>query len=317
MAKPAVLSLLVLLLSAVACSSGNSHPTRQSPPTSSDLYKHNVTSTAGSKRLPTRPVSTANLTPSTVTPDPDYAATIVASESPTPMGSTDSPDGLWRVDFKRYDCLTIESWNEMAYESMDLTNLTSQSTQTVETQLQNCGGLGAAGLAGLFWSASSRYFYFTDAAKGAPEGCGFWVPPVKYLELPSGTVGDIGYGIRSPDDSKIAAWDASELVVWDVEQGETMRVPALDATAYAGDIAWSPLGTRVAYLQLTWACTPPGRFLLAVVDIDRKTHSLLLTAEQPEVEHVSWKTEDLLQLTDASRTEWIYSLDEHELKRTP
>ena len=41
---------------------------------------------------------------------------------------------------------------------------------TVETQLLYCGGIGASGLEGKFWSPDSRFFYYTNAREGWPDG---------------------------------------------------------------------------------------------------------------------------------------------------
>ena len=283
------------------------------------------------------PTPTPTQRPTAPTPEPDYVATITSVEEPITLSTTESPDGNWRTEVIRYECVGAE-FEEKAYEELVLVDLHTGARETVDSQLQYCGGLGAAGLAGLFWSPSNRYFYYTDAADGSPEGCGYWSPPYWYLDVSNRRVGEIGGGARSPDGRKIAAWQARELagvdqwsdqwtvdmVIWDIDHGELMRFPAELPGAYLGMIAWSPTSTDLAYLRVTWACTPPGRFLVARVDLTQRNQTLLLSADEPSIDHLEWTNAGQLLLTDTDANadwrlrrarSWVYTLADHDLRR--
>ena len=84
----------------------------------------------------------------------------------------------------------------------------------VFSQLISCGGLGAYGLAGSFWSGTSRFYYFTNAAHGVPDGCGYWLPPLLRLDLTDWSITDLGSGTLSPNRlrmASLAGWRAGDL----------------------------------------------------------------------------------------------------------
>ena len=166
-----------------------------------------------------------------------------------------SPDNSWQVDVEIYDCIQTGEQGEgypieNAYEQLTLIDLDNGIEQIVASQFLYCGGLGAGGLAGLFWSENSRYFYYTDAREGVPDGCGYWVGPSFYrLEVQTRRVEYLGGGLKSPDGTMLATWQYQQFAVWDVEQGEMIWRPAVAQDAIQGPLAWSPDGTRLATWQ--------------------------------------------------------------------
>jgi hypothetical protein len=136
----------------------------------------------------------------TPTPGADAArqatiATVMAGSQPT----TDtflSPDGQWQAEIVVHSCVATQAEEtgeaaEYAYELLRLAPGDAGEWQQVDSQLINCGGLGAFGLAGLCWSPDSRYFYYTPAREGVPDGAGEWSRPVWQLEAATGAIQEV------------------------------------------------------------------------------------------------------------------------------
>lgn len=143
----------------------------------------------------------------TPTPDPTTQAIIAAVQGFSQPATTTyaSPDGVWRVDLAIFACTPMAAGDVYAYETVSLTR-TDGAVAIVDSQLINCGGLGAYGFDGLFWSADGRYFYYTTAREGVPDGCGDWQPPIQRLDVTVGasdSLYDIG---ESPDAAALTAW---------------------------------------------------------------------------------------------------------------
>jgi hypothetical protein len=184
---------------------------------------------------PTVPAATATPSPKptdTKVPTPDDVATahfivtgsindIVATVQPMILASYPSPDGKWRVDIIRYDCMDYpyqDYVGSIAYEQLKIVNLSDGTEQIVEDQLQSCGGVGAFGLDGLYWSPSNRYFYYSDWREGTPDGgCGSYLSlPIYRLDTVTEEIITIGGSHISPDQTKLAMWQKSEIVIGDI-----------------------------------------------------------------------------------------------------
>jgi hypothetical protein len=119
-------------------------------------------------------------------------AAVIAGSRPV-TETFPSPDGQWQAEIAVYGCTAtqgIESgeMTEYAYELLRLAPQGTGEWRQVDSQLINCGGLGAYGLGGLCWSPDSRYFYYTDARTGVPDGMGEWSQPVWQLEAVTGAI---------------------------------------------------------------------------------------------------------------------------------
>jgi hypothetical protein len=139
--------------------------------------------------------------------------TIIASQKPKISLPLLSPDGEWRAEVAIYDCIPFGDMGEYALEQLKLVQVSKGVEKVADSQLLACGGLGAFGFEGLFWSLNSRFFYYTDASEGVPDGCGYWVKPVLRLDTTSLTVESLGGGLPSPDGMKLATWQGRELVI--------------------------------------------------------------------------------------------------------
>jgi len=236
------------------------------------------------------------------TPTPDLPATIVALERPRLLGSYPSPDGDWRAEVHRYECIETEEGQKMALDVLRLVQVEGKQEIVADRQLQYCEGLGAFGLDGLFWSPEGHYFYYTPAREGGPDGaCGPWVRPISRVDLTARGVETLSGAVSSPDGSKLAGWRTSEsgtpeIVVWEAEGGEMFSVPVTAPDAVVGGIAWSPDGTALAYLQMKEPCAPSGVTWVTRVTLPEGESAILLESAQPSFSNVAWETTGALNL---------------------
>jgi hypothetical protein len=208
---------------------------------------------------------------------------------------------------------------QYGYEELRLVEIKTSTEKVVDTQLRNCGGLGAAGLEGLFWSPTARYFYYTRAREGVPDGCGYWERPITRLDLANQSIEQLGEGPLSPDKAKIAAWQwpEKELVIWAVDGEELARITAFVPDANIGPITWSPSSRSVVYLQAELDCYPLGKTYVIRLDLSTLKQELLLESEKPSWGGVIWKSSSELNLFDENNKEWRYNLIAKKLEPKP
>ena len=275
--------------------------------------------TAASSATPTRRLNpTATPTRITELPaaTPDVMGTLVATVQPRIYDTYPSPDGEWRAEVIIYDCARIVEADENAYEQLRLVRVGARAEKIADSQFRYCGGLGAFGLAGLFWSPNSRYFYYTNAREGVPDGiCGYWEQPIISFDVARAEVEYLGYGPRSPDGMKIAAWGDRELVLWDINAGEIGRVPVRVVGNVEGPIAWSPDSQALAYVRTTDYCPPRGKSYIGRVDLPGLQHAVLLESETPSFESIQWDTPGQLRLLDEEGKVWRYEFATQQLQR--
>ena len=252
------------------------------------------------------------------------AATVVAAQQPSLYASYPSPDGKRRADIIIYNCVKTSGsdqagWNEYAYEELLLVELANGDKRVADVQLQSCGGLGAFGFEGRYWSPNSKYFYYTTARQGAPDGCGYWEAPLSRIDVTDPHKEYLGMGTRSLDGEKIATWDSAEraLVIWDINGGEIARFPAFASNAELGPIIWSPSSQSLAYLQVNSWCPLAGKSYLVEADLLSSTQTMLLESEKPTFGSVEWDHRDELRLFDENGKEWRYNLLTNEVTPVP
>ena len=261
-----------------------------------------------------KPRPTATVAP---TATPDVVATITAASEPRLCSSLLSPDGEWRAEVLIHDCVTVGGADEMAYEQLKLIRTSNSVESVADTQLLYCRGLGAFGLAGLFWSPNSRYFYYTNAREGVPDGCGYWERPIIRLDVTNLRLEYLGGGRRSPDGTRLATWQGKELVIWDTDGGEIGRVPAMALDAETGPIAWSPDSQALVYVQFASYCLLSGKSRVVRLDLSPLRQTLLLESEAPTFGGAAWDTPNELTLFDEGGKRWRYNLATQQLRETP
>ena len=249
---------------------------------------------------------------------------ILSTALPRLYKSYPSPDGKWQAEISIYDCINVDTGIDAdanGYEQLQLIEVHGGEKQLVDSQLQNCSGLGAAGLEGLYWSSNSRYFYYTDARDGMPDGgCGYWDKPILRLDVNNLEIEQLGGGPLSPDGTKIVTWQGKELVIRDINEGrEVGRLSPyiLNADTGTGDIAWSPDSQAFVYVQLESYCQLSGKSQIVHVDVSTLRQMILLESAEPTLARASWDAPDEIKLFDENGKQWIYDLGSKELKSLP
>jgi hypothetical protein len=257
------------------------------------------------------------------TSTPDTPATIVALERPNLLESYPSPDESWRAEVIRYDCVETDEGQEMAMDVLRLVRQLDGRETVVYRQVQYCGGLGAFGLGGLFWSPEGRYFYYTTAREGGPDGgCGPWVRPISRVDVTGGGTETLAGAVISPDESNLAGWrdvgtGEPQLVVWAVDGSARLSVPAIAESAVAGPIAWSPDGTALAYLQIKEQCNPAGVTWLAHVALPGGEQTVLLESAGPSFNGLAWDEANALVLQAVTGEQSRFDLNKRTLETSP
>jgi len=262
------------------------------------------------------PRPTATATP-TIAITPDIAATVIAIGEPRIYSSHLSPDGKWRAEVVTYDCVAVGGVDENACEQLKLIQTDNGVERIADTQLQYCGGLGAFGLAGLFWSPNSRYFYYTNAREGVPDGCGYWERPIIRFDVSNLNLERLGVGYRSPDGTMLATWQGQELAVWDVNEGEIARISVMASDAETGPIAWAPDSQALVYVQFASYCPLSGKSYVVRLDLPALRQTLLVESETPTFGNVIWDVSSELTLFDENGKEWRYMFTTQELREAP
>ena len=248
---------------------------------------------------------------------PAVIGTIVTQGEPRLHSSHLSPDGKWRAEVVIYYCVPVSDAEENAFEQLKIIPTTTDSTKLAASQLQSCGGLGAFGLAGLFWSPNSRYFYYTNAREGFPDGCGYWAPPILRFDMVSAETEYLGGGNLSTDETMLATWQGQDLVVWDINEDEIARMPAFATNTETGSIAWSPDSQGLVYLQVESYCPISGMSYVVSIDLPERSQTILLESETPSFGSVTWENPGVLHLHDENGDKWSYTLATNELMQEP
>lgn len=272
---------------------------------------------------PATPPSVAVPSPTTA-PTPTLAATsrpttdqerieaVVAAATPQVLESSVSPDGKWRAEVRAYDCVEVSPGEMYALQELRLIPSGQEAGAAVDTQLIACGGLGAYGLAGRFWSPSSRYFYYTDASLGVPDGCGHWQPPLIRLDMTSNQAEPLESPALSLDGKLLAAWQGNQIGIWEVDGPRLALLDVPTTMTVTGPIAWRPNGSAVALLVTEGFC-PLGASDLVRLDLADLRPILLLSYREPVFAGLIWDAPNRVTLTDEAGRRWRYNFLSRDL----
>jgi hypothetical protein len=260
----------------------------------------------------TRPPPTPTEADATLVPDDGntdwmrIVATIAAASTPRLLEAVDSPDGTWRADFYAYDCAEVAPGESYAYQEARLVSNLDGSSHIIEPQLIACGGLGAYGLASRFWSPSSRFLYYTNAANGVPDGCGAWSPPLVRFDTSSMSSETLGPANLSPDGLLIAAWQNDVLGLWRLDGERLALIEFPTAGRIPGALAWRLDSSALAFLVSEGAC-PLGETELGRVDLDELRPIVVLKQRDPGFADLVWDAPNRVTLTDELGERWRFN----------
>lgn len=312
-----VLTLPVMLVMAAACGTRPAAAPVTSP--ADPLPGQNANSTpeveiialtAAPSPIPSpTPIPTRTPVP-TATPAPDpvvssQARRVMEIGQPDTLEIMTSPDGRWRAELVRYDCVAILEDEVMAYELLRLVQLDGGSETLLVDQLQNCGGLGAAGLGIVYWSADSRYLYYTESAHGQPDGdaTGWYRSLFRYDLVEEETI-SLRWGPLAPDGVTMAYPDPEEatLILWDLERGEIARIPSSLPAGAPGaaiyGIAWAPDGGSLVYIEAGNFRPPAVNSWLVRLDFDVFEREVIYQADDAEFCCVEWQALGQIQFLE-------------------
>lgn len=244
-------------------------------------------------------------------------AVVMALSQPKIYSASPSSDEKWQASVVIFDCVPVDEQNMLAYEQLTLNQTGTGNELIIDEQLRNCGGLGTFGLDILFWSPNSRYVYFTDAREGGLDGCGYWAGSIIRFDVTTQEIARLGGGPMSPDQMKLITWQGNDLVVWDIDQGETGRVPAYAGSFGPGPVVWSPDSQAVATLQVASYCPISGASNVVRLDLSDLQPRLLLTSADPTFAGLAWNTAGAINLVDGIGGEWVYTFATAALTPAP
>ena len=258
-----------------------------------------ITSASGVASTPVAESLPPHLTP---VPVPELAATVIATSPGEVRDSLPSTDGRWRVDLVVHPCVQTAE-GKAAFDELRLVDLTNSADIIFAHQMYLCEGLGAFGLDALLWSSNTRYFYYTDAREGGPDGaCSPWSPPVLRLDPLTLVTEKLESALASSQRDRIVGTQGQDIVIWDIEAGElgrlTPRTPWTNAR-----FAWSPDGGAFAYLQSEHVCPPFGRSSVTLVSVAELAQTARLDSEHG-FGSLRWEQPGAVVLTDAEGREW-------------
>ena len=223
----------------------------------------------------------------------------------------------YTIQVLRYACVPPPGSDfEIALEEL-VVSMPDGETFVADQQLLNCGGLGAFGYNGLFWSPDGRYFYFTEAREGVPDGgpCGLWLPWLYRVNLFDRTTEQLpGNGPRTADDRHLVLWDGADFVLWDLNGTEITRSAPPTSGYYLFSAAIGPDGSRLLYVLRSDCFLPEADSLVGLLDLVTFEHTVVLEAGPNGFTEANWQNENEAVLIDSNGKAFQVNLNTGEVK---
>ena len=244
---------------------------------------------------------------------------MVAAGQAQVIESSLSPIGRWRADVVATECIPVEGTEGRQVEQLRIVQVDRGTERVIESQLLVCGGaLGAYGLSGLFWSPNSQAFYYTTAREGVPDGSGglCWNRPLIRLDVVRGTTERLGeIWARSPQGTTLALWQEGDLILWSLDDSEIARSRTVIPEADVCQIAWSPDGEALAYVQSACPLCVPVGFAVVRLDLGELSHTVVLELEdENHLPTIAWDVPGQIRLVSYGQEERAFDFDTGELK---
>jgi hypothetical protein len=187
------------------------------------------------------------------------------------------------------------------------------------------GGIGWFGIEVLFWSANSRYVYYTTQAYGAPDGLCYCDRSIVRVNVIDGSIARFSEGPISPNGNQMLSRQWDKIGVFDLENGVGDFTDGMFTDAPVVAMAWSPDSNAVVYAQTGYDTNNPanqGTAHLVYMEIKTMMPTLLLESDQfsfpggPGAGGLTWNTPDTILISGANEN-WAYNFKTGELVATP
>jgi hypothetical protein len=224
-------------------------------------------------------VNAPTLTPIPTLPTGEVLEVLEAIRKPEETWAATSPDGQWVITVIN-QCADIGE-RSYSYEQEKFSQTDGTSSWVLYEELGNCGP-GGSHFSPIHWSPDSHYFYYARIT--TPDGCGYveggdpisQVDVKNQYETPLTTARNWQ---TSPDQQTLAMIGGNELVLWNLNLGQTARV-ILIAPGTGEQVIWKPDGSALMVTTVeTVYCELPKNSSLVRMDLPELEQTTYFTAD--------------------------------------
>ncbi len=246
-------------------------------------------------------------------PTQNLTAVAIMTAIPPTQTMNMSPDRKWQAILSS-SRQPVPSEAGLPYwtQTLKLVNMPTKKQTLLEQQVYNSGGVGMYGLKVLFWSANSRYLYYTTEAWGAPDGMATRDRSIIRVSVADGITTMFSQGPISPKGNRMAFREWDKLTIVDLESGGMAPVTGIIPGAPISAIAWTPDSNVVVYAQSNYDLANPSlqeKTYLVALDLKTMTQATLLESADFHFtlsgSGLVWQAADVL-LINAIEGTWAY-----------
>lgn len=220
-------------------------------------------------------------TPTATIPTSELLEMLEAVREPEDVWTATSPDGQWVATVINQICAEIGPEGYI-YKQIKFSRTDSSTEWVMIEELSHCG-VGYGYYAPIGWSPNSRYFYYASVA--VPDGCGFVEggDPVLQVDVINQRESAVATAIDwtiSPDQKVLALTSGNELILWDMELGETARITINTTPGNAELVVWRPDGSALMVTTAeTVHCELPLSSSIVRIDLPGLEQTPLIVAD--------------------------------------